>query len=55
MMTSQQEHLAIGAATITEAQRPDRPVLEAASDLTKFGDIGLLVGQSPQILFQLLS
>ena len=54
MVTSQQEYFAIGAATIAEPQRPDRPVLDAAPDLMKFGDIRMLFGQSPQILLQLL-
>ncbi len=55
MVTTQQQHLAIGAPTITEPQRPDRPVLKAAPDLAKFGDIRMLFGQSPQILLKLLS
>ena len=54
MVTTQQEHLSIGAATIAQPQRPDGPVLEAAPDLTKFGDIRMLFSKSPQILLQLL-
>ena len=45
---------AVTSLTITEPQRPDRPVLQAAPDLTKFSDIRMLFGQSPQILLQLL-
>jgi hypothetical protein len=55
MVTTQQEHLAIGTVTIAEPQRPDRPVLQAAPDLTKFGDIRMLFSQSPQTLLQLRS
>ena len=54
MVTTEQQHLAIGAVTITEPQGPDRPVLEAAPDLAKFGNIRMLYSQSPQILLQLL-
>jgi hypothetical protein len=46
-------HQALGRKE-PEPQRPDRPVLEAAPDLAKFGDIRMLFGQSPQILLQLL-
>jgi hypothetical protein len=54
MVTTEQQHFAIGAVTITEPQRPDRPVPEAAPDLARFGDIRMLLGQSPQILLPLL-
>ena len=40
------------AAALTDAQRPQRPVLDAAADLVQLGDLRVCLGETAQVLLQ---